>query len=246
MGLQWFKDFGNVKNKDKEPYQPGAKNWNRNELQDIAAGLEKAFKDLDPVGYRQYRILVYGQEEEHSLSVNKCDEEDFEKMGGSADLSIAVGFSEVVDESQSKITYSLASVRTVVDGMRCIDSGKEKEKEKQVHYETWGLQHIPTHKEIHWRRSIFFNLKVWRGMTCYSESWSLQPLASHPTEIAGIRQRFKDVTRRKQYGCSIGMEIKADRDVEWKMQEDYLRGVVEILGEMAEESILCLCRMRGR
>ncbi|KAF7877506.1 hypothetical protein EAF04_001183 [Stromatinia cepivora] len=205
MGLRWFKVFGNVKDMGKEPYQPDAKNWNLNGLPGITTGLEKAYKDLDPVGYRQYHILVDGQEEGHNSSVNKCDEENVENLGETADLSIAVESSEVIAKSQS--TYSLASAQTVVDETHCIDWGKEKEKEKQVHYETWALQHVPAHKEIHWWRCIFFNMKLWRGVTCYFESWLLQPLGSHPTEIVGIRQRFKDATRRKEHGCGIGMEI---------------------------------------
>lgn len=233
--------YRQMNNNWQESYMLDAKDWDISLLPQLVRGLEEAYRDFDPVGYRQYRTSIDLHEKELNTSTDTFHDVSVDKSRESVNESIALCSSAVKVKSQS--IYSLESEHTAVNETNSTDP--EKEEETDVYYAAWVLRHVPAHiQELRYR--LFMGLKCFTTEERVHETWSVDPLRLHSSEIEGFKQRFKDATRRKMYGCGMQMEIKAGGEVERKMQEDYVNEIVKGLGEKAEKQLLDLCFERGQ
>ncbi|TGO65928.1 hypothetical protein BOTNAR_0072g00020 [Botryotinia narcissicola] len=207
-------------------------------LPDLVGELEETYERLDPIGYQQYLALIDVPGKEHETPAKECDEKFVGRTGEANDRPIALH--HLHSKVPPRYTPSLASAKTAVNDTT--STNPEKNTGNKIHYETMTLYHVPAHIKQDWWMLLWCDLKVWpTGRKYIMEEWSSSAGTLHDAEIPRIRQRFQDAARRKMYGCGMRMEIKAGGDVEKQMRENYLRDIVDRLGEKAEKKLLHLC-----
>ncbi|KAF7892850.1 uncharacterized protein EAF02_000388 [Botrytis sinoallii] len=229
LGAQWFRAFG------REAYLLPSNMSDLSRLPLLVSELEETYESLDRIGYQQYLALIGVRGKEHEILAKECDEKLIDRMGETNDKPISLHY--LHSKAPPQYTPSIASAKTAVNDTT--STNPEKNTGNKIHYETRTLHHVPAHIKQDWWMLTGCDLKVWpTGREYIMEEWSLSSDKLHPAEISKIRQRFQDAARRKMYGCSMRMEIKAGGDVERQMQEDYLRDIVNRLGEKAEKTLL--------
>ncbi|KAF5878441.1 uncharacterized protein Bfra_000607 [Botrytis fragariae] len=229
-GVRCLKAFG-----ENYPFHPRLSDLNISP--GLVGELEKTYERLDPIGYQRYLALIVVPGKELETPAKKCDEKLVDRMGETNDKLIALHHLHF--KAPLQYTPSLASEKTAVNDKT--STNPEKNTGNKIHYETWTLHHVPAHKKQHWGMWTWCDLKVWPIRPKYIlEEWSSSSTMLHPAEISRIRQRFQDAARRKMYGCGMRMEIKTE-DVERQIREDYLRDIVNRLGEKAEKTLVHLC-----
>ncbi|TGO31116.1 hypothetical protein BPAE_0001g00100 [Botrytis paeoniae] len=237
-GIRCLKAFGPGNKTCRENYQFHPRLSDLNISPGLVSELEKTYERLDPIGYQQYLALIVVPGKEHETPAKECDEKLVDRMGETNDKPIALN--HLHSKAPPQYTPSLASAKTAVNDTT--STNPEKNTGNKIHYETWTLHHVPTHKKQYWWMWTWCDLKVWPIRPKYIlEEWSSSPDTLHPAEILRIRQRFQDAARRKMYGCGMRMEIKAGGEVEKRIQEVYLRDIVNRLGEKAAKTLLHLC-----
>ncbi|EMR86008.1 hypothetical protein BcDW1_5228 [Botrytis cinerea BcDW1] len=238
IGIKWSKVFIPDNSIAKRVCLPHLKSWDLTLLPEEVADLEKAYRTLDPTGYRQYLSLIDSKAKECDSSDKEYDEKCINQVSELVNESIFRHSSE--DNINLQKAPSFASAKTAVDDTS--STNPEKNTGNKIHYEAKNLHYVPAHKIQHWCRWTWFDLKIWPYRSTYIlEEWLTSSNPLHSAEISKIKQRFQDAARRKMYGCGMRMEIKAGGDVERQMQEDCLRDVVNRLGEKAEKTLLQLC-----
>lgn len=207
-------------------------------LPELVSELEETYERLDPIGYQQYLALIDVPGKEYETPAKECAEKLVGRTGEINDRPIAIH--HLHSKVPPQYTPSFASAKTAVNDTTSINS--EKNVGNKIHYETMIIHHVPAHIKQDWWMLLGCNLKVWpTGREYIMEEWSSSAGILHPAEIPRIRQRFQDAARRKMYGYGMRMEIKAGGDVERQMREDYLKDIVNRLGEKAEKTLLQLC-----
>ncbi|TEY86475.1 hypothetical protein BOTCAL_0007g00020 [Botryotinia calthae] len=235
-GMKWPKVFIPDNSIANRVCLPDLTSWDLKRLP--VADLEKAYRFFDPAGYRQYLTLIDSKEKEHDLSAKEYDERCINQVSELVNESIVHQSSE--DNINLQKAPSFASAKTAVDDTS--STNPEKNTGNKIHYVAKNLHYVPAHKIQHWCRWTWFDLKVWPYRSNYIlEQWLTSSNLLYSAEISKIKQRFQDAARRKMYGCGMRMEVTAGGDVERQMQEDYLRDVINRLGEKAEKTLLQLC-----
>ncbi|KAF7906311.1 hypothetical protein EAF00_000590 [Botryotinia globosa] len=239
LGAQWLKAFGPGNKTSREAYLLHSKMSDLSLLPDLVSQLEETYERLDPIGYQQYLALIDVPGKEHERPAKECDEKLVGGSGETNDRPIALH--HLHSKVPPQYTPSLASAKTAINDTTSINS--EKNTGNKINYEILTLHHVPAHIKQDWWMLPGCDLKVWpTRRERIMEKWSTSFDILHSAEISKIRQRFQDAARRKMYGCGTRMEITAGGDVEKQMREDYLRDVVNRLGEKAEKTLLHLCR----
>ncbi|KAF7949814.1 uncharacterized protein EAE97_003323 [Botrytis byssoidea] len=237
LGAQWLKAFGPGNKTSREAYLLHSKMCDLSCLPDLVGELEETYERLDPIGYQRYLALIDVPGKEHETPAKECDEKFVGRTGVTKNRPIALHLHSKVPP---RYTPPLASAKTAVNDTT--STNPEKNTGNKIHYETMTLYHVPAHIKQDWWMLPGCDLKVWpAGRKYIMEEWSLSAGTLHNAEIPRIRQRFQDAARRKMYGCGMRMEIKAGGDVEKQMREDYLRDIVDRLGEKADKTLLHLC-----
>ncbi|TGO08351.1 hypothetical protein BTUL_0213g00080 [Botrytis tulipae] len=220
LGARWLKAFGPGNKTSREAYLLHSKMSDLNRLPDLVGELEETYERLDPIGYQQYLALIDVPGKEHETPAKECDEKLVGRTGETNDRPIALH--HLHSKAPPQYTPSLASAKTAINDTT--STNPEKNMGNKIHYETMTLYHVPAHIKQDWWMLLGCDLKVWpTGRKYIMEEWS------------------SSAARRKMYGCGMRMEIKTGGDVEKQMREDYLRDIVDRLGEKAEKTLLHLC-----
>ncbi|KAK6614269.1 hypothetical protein H4I96_00590 [Botrytis cinerea] len=148
MGIKWSKVFIPDNSIANGVCLPDLKSWDLTLLPEEVADLEKAYRTLDPTGYRQYLSLIDSKAKECDSSDKEYDKKCINQVSELVNESIVRQSSE--DNINLQKAPSFASAKTAVDDTS--STNPEKNTGNKIHYEAKNLHYVPAHKIQHWCR----------------------------------------------------------------------------------------------